>query len=388
MIEKIKTHISDGELKSATEELHELVKAHTELRLLEAEVIQLSSRLNTLINEEVRGIGRTDEANMERNRISVALLTLVGKAEKKLQLPLDDQTTKNGGGSTAPTPTTPPTNKLYPIILLAIAICFAAVYWLGNTDGDSTQEDLQSSTNMSNPSGQEDKEEDIPLDSTSPFVTTWYNKNAGTNGITKISIAKNEGNEVEVEMEKRHPNRQMGKHKGLVQNNKIRLQFDHDGYRYAPTFKVNNGVLTMEMVQHKANGQLYATYNEYFGKEPPPVIIDNPTSPPFDSEAAPSQFTGVWKNINLQNGLEQITIIAGQNPGQLEITMIKVHPEKNMGTHAATLSNGKISLDFIHGGYRYMPTFTVSNDILTMETEQQHADGTPYATYQERFRKD
>lgn len=187
---------------------------------------------------------------------------------------------------------------------------------------------------------------------------------------------------VQVEMEKKHPVRQMGVHDSQVENNQIRLDFVHNGYRYKPVFTVQKDVLTMNMEQQRADGEPYANYMEYFGKNQPAVT----TIPPVPSpKVAPAQLTGTWKNLNLQDGIEQVMIRQVGNTSQFKISMVKVHPVKDMGTHTATLSDGKISLNFIHHGYRYIPTFALSNGILIMSMVQKNADGTDYATYEERF---
>ncbi len=109
----------------------------------------------------------------------------------------------------------------------------------------------------------------------------------------------------------------------------------------------------------------------------PPLVINDRLTP----------FIGNWKNLKLQDGIERVVIKRGEGTNQLRITMEKVHEIKAMGTHTATLVNGKASFNFTHHGYIYNPSFTVSNGVLVMDMIQKNADGSPYAygNYRETF---
>ena len=220
------------------------------------------------------------------------------------------------------------------------------------------------------------------------FIGTWYNQNPSTNNVTKVTFRK-DGGKLKVAMEKKHQPINMGEHVAILKEGKAQLDFTmyntSKPIHFKPNFYVSNGKLTMNMTQQTSGNGLPVSYTEYFAQTQP-VPVSSPSAPAADIK--PVQFAGTWKNLNLQHGIEQVAIRQVGNTDQFNISMVKVHPVKDMGTHTATLSGGKISLNFIHHGYNYIPTFTLSNGILIMSMVQKHADGTDYATYEERFKRE
>jgi len=219
---------------------------------------------------------------------------------------------------------------------------------------------------------------------TSPFLGTWYNQDALSNNITKITITS-ASNGLKVAMEKRHPPTDMGEHSTTVINDKISLDITmtNIGIRFQPVLKIAAGKLVMEMTQLR-NGVKFTNYKEEFARTKP--VSTPPVEPTPDGGKTVQDFTGIWVNKNEHSDNIESLTIENIDASRVRVTMVKVHPEKNLGTHIATLENNKIRLNFEAAGYRWEPSIFFQNGTLAILMKQTVQGGDTPVFYTEYFR--